>query len=396
MTTTMPPEPAVELLSRVRQVWPEPVTLTTTRGPRQAAGTSYVVLPSLRRPVLLVPADSPAAATAILRVDEGQRTRIGSRVLAWAHRHGVLRRLPLSRVEVGDPDASPGIAAVRAAVPEAATIAVRLGRARHGRTVVLQALDVDGGPVAFGKCGSGPRAADLEREHDTLTSLGPRPACGVRAPRVLALDHAGDQVVLVLEALVPSHPAARSGAPVAAMRSLAERGGTGLTLVCDLPVVTRLRADVTALAGGDTRDWLRRELDRFVAELGIETVRVGCWHGDWVAWNMVHDAEEVLLWDWEHQETGVPLGFDHIHYLAQDLRSRRGTSAAVEDRWLADATTALRHHWGVVGPAASATIRAYLLAVNVRYARERADLVGAPQRMGWARSLVERLPGPGP
>jgi len=383
---------AAGLLTRLRAVWPEPVPLTMHRAFGGGAGTSYLVLPSLRRPVLLVPADSAAAATAFRRVDDGQRAWAGWRVLAWAQQHRLLRLLPVGRVRVGDPEASGVVAAVRAAVPDTHTMVVRLGRPRHGRAVVLQALAGDGRSLAFAKCAFGSRTADLRSEHAALAAVGSAPAAGVRAPRVLGFDDSDGQVVLVLEALVPTRPSDGAGVPAAAMRALADRIGSRSVPVSGAPVVARLRAQVDALSDQGARRWLMDELDRLVADLGDVPIRCGDWHGDWVGWNMAREGDTVLLWDWEHHETGVPRGLDHVHHLAQDLRVRLGTSAAVEDRWLIAAEHALADDWGIRGDAAQATLRIYLLVVNLRYVEDReGDPRGPARRDGWSRSLLARM-----
>lgn len=378
------------LLTRLRQVWPEPVRLSLRRlgsGP----GTTYLVLPSVRHPVLLVPADDPGAATAIRRFDEGQRAGFLQRALAArAQQHGLLRFAPLHRVVVDGPDVGL-VPMVREAVPDAATVVVRLGRPRHGRALVLQALAADGRSLAFAKCAFGRRIEDLRREHASLTELGTEPAPGLRAPRVMGFHDAADRAVLILEALAPDRPATEDGIPVDVMRSFAATGDGGLVRLRDTMAVVRLDEGIEALADDTARRWLRRSLDELLDELGGVPVRTGAWHGDWVGWNMARDGDRVLLWDWEHHETGVPMGLDHVHHLAQQLRMRAGTHPGVEDRWLAMAQQALAEDWDVHGSAAEATLRLYLLMVNLRYVEDRSGDPSGQPRVGWSRSLLERI-----
>ena len=47
----------------------------------------------------------------------------------------------------------------------------------------------------------------------------------------------------------------------------------------------------------------------------------GAWHGDWAPWNMASTERGLLVWDWERFTSGVPLGFDALHYR---LQSRPG------------------------------------------------------------------------
>jgi hypothetical protein len=260
--------------------------------------------------------------------------------------------------------------------------------------VVLQALAQDGRSLAFAKCAAGPRVAKLRQEWARLVDVGESPAPGVRAPRVLGFRDRDGTAVLILKALVPVRPAAGSGAPVAAMRALAGRAGAASSSLAGSRVVERLRSGIEALPDGGPGAWLRHELDRLLTELGDVVVPTGTWHGDWVGWNMARDGDTVLLWDWEHSEVGVPLGFDHVHHLAQNLRMHAGTSRDVEDQWLTAARLALRQDWGMEGAAVEATLRTYLVVINLRYVEDRqGDPDGAPRRDGWARELLARLGG---
>lgn len=395
-STTARRQAAADLVSRVRPIWPEPIDVRVSRRARPlgAEGQDYLVLPALRRPVLLVPAHRAAAAGAIVRFDDGQRARLLLRVLAWAQAKGVLRRLPIARISVGGAEASGVLGVVERAVPDAEAVVVRLGRPRHGRAVILNALDADGQSLAFTKCAWGDRVVDLRQESDNLAGVASNPVEGVRAPEVLAFVELDGSAALVLEALTPAAPATQTGLPVVAMRALAERKGWHPTTVADSDVVVRLQAGIGAVVNRQDREWLQTELVRLVVELGGVGTRTGTWHGDWVPWNMARDGSTILLWDWEHNEDGVLPGFDQLHYLGQEMRQRLGTSPDVEDTWLAAARAALADDWGVTGAEAEAVIRSYLLVVNLRFVFNReGDPLGQVQRSGWSRSLLERLGG---
>jgi hypothetical protein len=107
---------------------------------------------------------------------------------------------------------------------------------------------------------------------------------------------------------------------------------------------------------------------------------------------MAREGDEVLLWDWEHFDLDALRAWDHLHYIAQDLRNRSGTTPAAEDAWLTEAHQVLADDWALDGPQRHAVLRAYLLEINLRYLHDRqADPLGNPGRSGWARELVERL-----
>jgi hypothetical protein len=56
-------------------------------------------------------------------------------------------------------------------------------------------------------------------------------------------------------------------------------------------------------------------LDRAVAGGKLE---FGSWHGDWAPWNMTTVGHTVAVWDWEHFESGIPIGLDALHYVISE------------------------------------------------------------------------------
>jgi len=393
--------PRDQLTARLRTVWPDPIPISLSRAPRRHAGESeeYLVLPTRSRPVFLIPADSPGAAGALMRSDDGQRAPVLARALGAAHRRGLLGRAP-GVTRVGVPGTEGLVAIVRRLVPEADAVVVRLGRRRHGRAVVIQPLDTEGRTLAFAKCarGAGAGAGRLAAERDRLHELADRPVQGITPPLVLGWAVEDDAAVLCLGALTPSAPPISNGVPLTAMHALATRTGSGPELpLAETPLVRRLSDEAAALAAATPdAEWIVDHLRRLVETHGTVPVTTASWHGDWVPWNMVRDGDDVLLWDWEHHEDDVLSGFDHVHYLAQTRRLRDGTDTAAEAAWLVDARHALESDWGLSPEQSEVTIAAYLIAVNLRFVAERVDDPAGPtNRQGWGRPLVERLAGAG-
>jgi hypothetical protein len=106
---------------------------------------------------------------------------------------------------------------------------------------------------------------------------------------------------------------------------------------------------------------------------------------------MARAGSRVLLWDWEHFGEDVPVGFDLVHYLAQELRVASGTGPAEEARWLTLAADGLERHVGLGSQARDLVVAAYLLDVNLRFLLDRQDTPQAgEQRRGWGLDLLRR------
>jgi hypothetical protein len=60
-------------------------------------------------------------------------------------------------------------------------------------------------------------------------------------------------------------------------------------------------------------------------------VTTGAAHGDFVPWNILSGVPRPAVWDWERYATGIPAGFDRLHYALQvELhRLKRPTPVAV-------------------------------------------------------------------
>jgi hypothetical protein len=99
---------------------------------------------------------------------------------------------------------------------------------------------------------------------------------------------------------------------------------------------------------------------------------------------MTRDGERVFLWDWEHYEEGVPIGFDALHFRGQQLRNAdRKHLDRGEDVWWAERRSLLAR-LDVLGVAADLTTVLYL--VRQRAFRHRRPVgpgrVAAPGRLG--------------
>jgi hypothetical protein len=134
-------------------------------------------------------------------------------------------------------------------------------------------------------------------------------------------------------------------------------------------------ADAARVRDEASRTRLLAALDRIEQHHGDVTVRVGAWHGDFTPWNMSRRGDELLLWDWERFETGVPAGLDRCHYAVNVLSHERrfGVSTIVEGLQRAATGEVSRDR---------AVALSYLVALGTRYllgAQEPGGEVVAPR-----------------
>lgn len=384
-----------KVIDVARALWPHPVTVSIQRRSSRTA-REWLVVPTLRHPLWLLPTRRPGAARALLRHDLGQRRQWIAPLLCRLYDFAPVARLPLARVRVEDDE---GVLTIEDELTRLldvpVEVCVRLGRTRANRAMVLRPVDDSGHAVAFVKMATNAEgelalrleAANLER----VGSVGVHP---VVAPELISLERWNGHLTMVMSALLPAGTGTgRTDMPEQAMLDFARFGGTTLLPLRQAPVIAaQLRAIEQLPSGAGNRQQLGEAWFRLMERHGDRALPVGCWHGDWVPWNMAWAGDLVQLWDWEHYEEGVPLGWDPLHYYAQDLRTFRGTAERVEQEWLDAARGLLRRTLGLAGEDAEAVIVSYLLQINVRYVSDRGDLDSTRcPRPGWGLPLLTRL-----
>jgi len=394
---------AQERLTYLRQMcellWPSPAMVTLddgrgelsavgiprhrARGPVRTGVSTFGLVPGLRRPPLLVPAEQHVAAAAIHHFS-AQRSRAArittkmfSLVLASGFGDAVLR----GRVQVDAPATAETIETHLAAVlGRDIMVSMYLGPPRANRKPVLQLLTPDGEPVAFAKVGVNPLTCRLVRaERDALARLDRADFADISLPRVLHHDQWHGLEVLVLSA-VPAWtrrqplPAARLAA---AMSAVAQVDGLHSEPLRGSAYLRRLRDWLAGADKGPEQDALMRALDALAARAGRTVLSYGAWHGDWAPWNMASTKHGLLVWDWERFTAGVPLGFDALHYRLQaDLGPGHRdplTAVAASSRSAAQ----LLAPFGISTEQAWLTGVLYLVELATRYLVDRQASAGA-------------------
>ncbi len=377
----------------VRLLWPD----QPTPGPETEAGSGLLALPSARTPRLLVPAAHRRAAASAARrynLRPESKARLSTALLALGLQTGLLQCMLRSRSGMPGGTAQAGsiTAHLRGVVSPTCVVAVYVGIPRGNRKPVLLALEPDGRLLAVAKLGTSALTRRLiVNESAALRRLAAARPSGVTVAEVLFAGEWGGFELLVQSALpkpgrMPSDAASQRDRAAA---SIAAVGGIERPALVTGPVLSRLDERVAVLPAGPSRDVASQalaELRRAVPELALA---VGSWHGDWTPWNLAATAtHQLMVWDWERFTSGVPIGYDALHYDAQ-----------VAGRFPGGPATALRGTRQSLGrllapydldPATHVPVFAlYLLEMLVRYTED--DQAKLPAGRRWIDALTESL-----
>ena len=374
---------AAWLRELVPLLWPAPATATLGRARHAGARRSYLILPNLEHPRLLVPRRTKRAAGGALRGYGEQSSaprRVAVRLAAAVLTAGAGDTLVRDRLEIGGGGDTIEDHLSRE-LGRPVLVSLHLGPARANRKPVLQLLGADGGTVGYAKVATNVLTGRLVAdEAAALRRLAAAGLTHLTVPKVLSGGSWRGLEILVQSPLPVRQPRKPSPERLAAATAEVAAVGGITTQALDGPYLAGLRERVAALPAGDACDGLTAALDS-VAGAATE-LRIGSWHGDWTPWNTAVVADTVLAWDWERFCTGVPVGFDPLHY---DLQPRMADVEAA-GATVADSVRRAPGLLAPVGvPAESAAVVSvlYLVEIMTRY-------IGDGQtRWGNWRSMTE-------
>ncbi|HEY8473466.1 MAG TPA: hypothetical protein VIL37_12640 [Natronosporangium sp.] len=341
---------------------------------------SFLVLPHPRRPRLLVPAGAWRAGAAAVRhatEPQSRRSRLARRTVAAAVRAGAADLLLRGRIRV-DPDGSlqQHLAEL---LDTPVIVSIQIGPARANRKPVLQLLSTAGETIGFAKLGTGPLTRRLVRaEADALTALAGHRLRQLTVPRVVHAGRWRDHELLVQSAMPVWQRRAElyQHRLALAMRELAYCAGVLEATLATSDYWHRLQERVLVATGQPEGATLATAAARLHDRAGAARLRFGAWHGDWSPWNMAALPHTLLVWDWERFATGVPVGFDAVHYDLQcRLRSTSDAAAAVHATLAAAGD--LLAPFGVPPAARRVTAQLYLVDLAARYLADRQAEAGA-------------------
>jgi hypothetical protein len=375
-------------------LWPPPAQLSRPARLPVAAGRSgaldFLVFPHARNPVLLVPLRPRRATSAALRgykASGGRRDRLRFGLAAAAAAAG-LGRLAPDRIRIEQPPGTPapgsaGPAAdiagyLRSVLGAQTLVALHIGAPRANRKPVLQAITPGGELAGFVKVSLNPLTTGLVRaEAAALEFLAGVPLARLGPPRLLHHGRWRGHEVLVQEAFRPARPARSVADLTGAMTELAQVRGVSRLPLAGSPYSHGLRSRLSALPRPELAGPLLSALGSLEAAAGGAALTFGSWHGDWTPWNMTMARGRALVWDWERFATGVPVGYDAVHYRLQGDIIRGGSDPAAAAEALLAGAAGILAPFGIEPDAAGLVAALYLTELAARYLSEGQAEAGA-------------------
>ncbi len=367
----------------------------------------FRAVPDVRRARLLVPAGMPRIAAAAVQAAGAPGARLGRLrrgVAAAALRTGLSGLVMPDQIRITRPaDAGPPDTIETYLTEQLGrdlAVSVHIGPARPSRKPLVQLLTPEGSTFGYAKLGVNPLTTRLVRlEASALTALGHLAPADVVTAHVLHAGRWRGHEVLV-QAALPAWTRRTSVSATrlaAAQREIAFGMGTSREPFAASRYWQQLRHRISIAGAGPTvpspatapdgapgaerldpagpgaeqARSLALGADLLVAALGDVELTYGCWHGDWTPWNMAGQSYGLLLWDWDRFDTGVPVGYDALHYdLHQRMRHNQDARAAVHE--LLDRAEGLLAPFDVATPAAARlTVLLYLIDLATRYLEDK-------------------------
>lgn len=320
-------EAAAYLREVTAQLWPggyefEPVARLKRRHGAPDADT-FVVVPSMRNPKLLVPSRPRTAAAAAIgnfKAASSRRERAVMSALTVAARAGAFDLLPdRVRVAANRSQAEAIDAHLGAVLGRPVTVSLYVSRARAVRKPLLQVIDPRSGTFGYAKIGISTFTRRLVRaEADAVRLFGGQQWQVLRVADVLYSGTWRGHEVLVQSALGRgSTPQLEQPELHRAMREVCGVRGMSTAELRGSSYWSALRDRIAARPDSPHRALLRRLYDALDAAIGGTQVQFGASHGDWAPWNLTALDNRILAWDWEKFEADVPAGLDAVHFRVQ-------------------------------------------------------------------------------
>lgn len=369
---------ADEVLHELGQLWPC-ADLRVSMPPwpdrtanRVRAGGDFWVLPTIRRPRLLVPADPKIAPYAFqaLRRPTSRQGAVVDAALRWILRAGGARLWPPRLTLSESRPATQSIVDYLSVVfRRQVAVAVVLGPPRANRKPVLAVLDGRGSVLGFVKVGVNALTRSLvSTEAQNLHLLQRVNWRRLEVPQLLSHDRWNGLEVLVQSALPSWRAPLDHSVPLRreAMAEVARAFGTEQKPLETSTYLDRLRGRLDAMPDSTVAGLGQQVLSTFHRSDASAVVTFGTWHGDWSHWNMAVSQGKVMLWDWERMERDVPVGFDAFHLAFREVRQRTRDSAESGVAFL-ESAGGVGRDFGIPVELSRPLAMLYLIEVGLRY-----------------------------
>lgn len=377
------------VLETLRVIHPPPCRVQFE--PMNLPAHAYAVLPNANVPRLAVPLGNRRVVGRALRSfktsttpRERARNALVAAGIAWGGAALIRDRVYVDVPERVDPSID---AALSARLGTRVSCAMYIGPERAIEKPVAQLIDDLGRLRGFAKFGVGRKTTRLvRRETENLAHLSALSPRHITVPDVLYAGTLDSTTILVQQALRPAKRCIVERRSL--LRAVAEIYSSGQVQHSPL-AQSEFAAELSARIAGVDPEWrgmLQHALKAVSHACGDVDIAFGGWHGDFAPWNMTPDgntSDRLAIWDWEHYERSVPLGFDLIHYaLAQNLVDKAvGAPEAIDTTasQVRDDLADLHRSLNLSAPGAQvseATFVLYLIEIACRYLEDGENKAG--------------------
>jgi hypothetical protein len=196
---------------------------------------------------------------------------------------------------------------------------------------------------------------------------------------VLARGSWQDLEILVLSPLPAwERPRPLTDAGLAeALAELARSSGTSTAPLAGSGYWHQLTVRLEQAGDGPEHESLAALIKRLGSVAGTSKMTFGCWHGDLTPWNLANTRAGLLVWDWERFTTGVPIGFDALHYWLNERVAGGSQDPVRAATDCVGVAPKLLDRFRVAADQAKLTALAYLADLSIRYLADRQAEAGA-------------------
>jgi hypothetical protein len=282
-------------------------------------------------PRLLVPDDTKVAARALTsqKALRPARIRLARALLALSFRLGLAKYLLRDhlRVCVSDSLADRSLPLVLLTrhledlFGHRAKVAIGLRPPGPYAKPVLLVFSPDGRPAGYVKIGwNNPSGRLVRNEATILRSLTNMATSRFIVPRLLHHGTWRDVELTIVEPLPAGMRRYRPVGmlpPIDVMLEIAATSGQSQARLSESGYWFRLRERARTLTPSADASIIQGFMAGLEDRYGELVLSFGAWHGDWTPWNLGRLDDRLVVWDWEHSGSDVPLGFDALHFYFQ-------------------------------------------------------------------------------